>query len=553
MQRVGTSNLQRPVFIVSPPHSGATLLFDTLRQSPDFSIIRDFDPDAITEPMVESGRLLAKAPMNAVRIRSLHERWPDALFIYLYRDPRATISSMSESVEVAAEQWASTTNALLDDLEALPPDAWCVASYDALVLDPQREIERLSRFVGVRWERPLTGPLASLPPAGSKGDELDRVFEPLVAATAERAREVFARPPARRLRVPQSSSSFRSVYSKPFPEILAQLNASLVVSTYQSGRVVLLRADDHTLNTHFRAFPSPMGIAVGAQSIALGTLDRVWDYRNQPDLTQRLEPAGKHDACFVPRNAHVTGDIRIHEIAFDAGGDLWVVNTRFSALCTLDRDHSFIPRWRPPFVTHLSPDDRCHLNGVAIIDGRPRFATALGETNDPQGWRANKAGGGVLIDIDSGESIVRGLSMPHSPRWYAGRMWVLESGRGTLATIDLAKGRVETMIELPGFTRGLAFAGPYAFVGLSQVRESNVFGGIPLTERLKERSCGVWVVDLRSSAVVAHVRFEDAVQEIFDVQMLRGVRHPELLEPDAELLRSSYVLPDAALAEVAPR
>jgi uncharacterized protein (TIGR03032 family) len=362
---------------------------------------------------------------------------------------------------------------------------------------------------------------------------------------------VFARPPARRVRAQQSTSSFRSVHTSRFPEILAESNASLLVSTYQSGRVVVLRADERSLNTHFRALPSPMGIAVGPHSIAFGTLDRIWDYRNLPDLRHRLEPQGKHDACFVPRNAHLTGDIRIHEIAFDARGELWVVNTRFSTLCTVDRDHSFVPRWRPPFVTHLSPEDRCHLNGLAIIDGRPRFLTVLGETNDAQGWRANKASGGALIDMDSGESVVRGLSMPHSPRWYAGRMWVLESGRGTLATIDLARGRLETMIELPGFTRGLAFAGPYAFVGLSQVRESNIFGGIPLTERLEERSCGVWVVDLRSGGIVAFVKFEDAVQEIFDVQVLHGIRYPELLEPDAELLRSSYVLPDAALADVA--
>jgi uncharacterized protein (TIGR03032 family) len=143
--------------------------------------------------------------------------------------------------------------------------------------------------------------------------------------------------------------------------------------------------------------------------------------------------------------------------------------------------------------------------------------------------------------------------MPHSPRWYAGRFWILESGKGTIATLDLASGRVETIAELPGFTRGLAFAGPFAFVGLSQVRESNIFGGIPLVDRLKERLCGVWVLDLRSGQVVAFLHFQGAVQEIFDVQVLHGLRYPELLEPSSELLATSYVVPDAALADVAPR
>jgi uncharacterized protein (TIGR03032 family) len=278
----------------------------------------------------------------------------------------------------------------------------------------------------------------------------------------------------------------------------------------------------------------------------------VWDYRNQREITDRLEPKGRHDACFVPRNVHYTGDIRIHEVGF-ASNELWVVNTRFSALCTFDADHSFIPRWRPKFVTHLAPEDRCHLNGMSLIDGRVRYVTALAETNEPQGWREAKATGGILIDVDSGEIVARGLSMPHSPRWYAGRFWILESGKGTIATLDLASGRVETIAELPGFTRGLAFAGPFAFVGLSQVRESNIFGGIPLVDRLKERLCGVWVLDLRSGQVVAFLHFQGAVQEIFDVQVLHGLRYPELLEPSSELLATSYVVPDAALADVAPR
>ena len=84
--------------------------------------------------------------------------------------------------------------------------------------------------------------------------------------------------------------------------------------------------------------------------------------------------------------------------------------------------------------------------------------------------------------------ITRGLSMPHSPRWYAGRLWVCESGAGTLGFIDPSTGRYEPIAEVPGFTRGLDFAGNLAFVGLSQVRESAVFSGIPITERLRRTS-----------------------------------------------------------------
>jgi uncharacterized protein (TIGR03032 family) len=182
---------------------------------------------------------------------------------------------------------------------------------------------------------------------------------------------------------------------------------------------------------------------------------------------------------------------------------------------------------------------------MAVVDDRVRFVSALGATNSDNGWRDSRAAGGVIIDVDSGETICRNLSMPHSPRWYAGRLWLLESGKGTIATADLATGKVETVAELPGFTRGLAFAGPFAFVGLSQVRETNIFGGLPLAERASKRESGVWVVDIRGGEIVAFLRFEGMVQEIFDVQALPGVRYPELLDMASPLLNTTYMIPRA--------
>ena len=252
-----------------------------------------------------------------------------------------------------------------------------------------------------------------------------------------------------------------------------------------------------------------------------------------PAVAPKLEPVGKHDACFLPRSLHVTGDIQIHEMVY-RGDELWFANTAFSCLCTYDEDHSFVPRWRPPFVTELAPEDRCHLNGLGLVDGKPRWVTALGETNTAGGWRDNKKDGGILIDLETEEIVTRGLSMPHSPRWYAGRLWLLESGTGSLGFVDLESGRYESIVELPGFTRGLDFAGNLAFVGLSQVRETAVFSGIPITERLDEaeRTCGVWAVDIRNGQVVAFVKFEEAVQEIFAVSVLAGCEFPDLINDD---------------------
>jgi uncharacterized protein (TIGR03032 family) len=263
-------------------------------------------------------------------------------------------------------------------------------------------------------------------------------------------------------------------------------------------------------------------------------------------VAARLEAAGPVDTCFVPRRRHATGDVRVHDLTF-AGDELWLVATRFSCLATLDEHHSFVPRWRPPFVSALAPEDRCHLNGLAVLDGAPRYVTALAATDTRQGWRPGKLDGGLVVDVDTGEVVTTGLCMPHSPRWHDGRLWVLESGRGGLGTIDPDTGRYEEVARLPGFTRGLAFAGGVAFVGLSQVRES-VFDGLPL--EADGRQCGVWVVDLADGRTVGLLRFEGEVQEVYDVLVLPGTRWPELVEPGSELVDSVFQLPDAALADV---
>lgn len=347
--------------------------------------------------------------------------------------------------------------------------------------------------------------------------------------------------------------SFSSSHTSNFPALVRELGISLVVSTYQAGKLILVRAQGDELNTHFRDFLSPMGVAYQPDRgrLAIGAKHEVWEFQNQREVAAKLEPPSQCDAVFLPRNTHYSGDIRIHEIGY-IGRELWAVNTRFSCLCTFDADNSFVPRWRPKFITALSPEDRCHLNGMAIAGGKVKLATCLGATDTSGGWRDNKRDGGLLLDVDSGELLVRGLSMPHSPRVYGNQVWLLESGHGTISTADLKTGKTEMVAKLPGFTRGLDFHGPFAFIGLSQVRESAVFSGIPLVEEMSEgeRTCGVYVVDIRSGEVVAFLRFEGIVQEIFAVTVLPGIAFPDLINEPGETLDSSFVLPDEALGDV---
>ena len=342
----------------------------------------------------------------------------------------------------------------------------------------------------------------------------------------------------------------RSIHTESFPLLLAEMGCSIAVTTYQAGKLVFLRAQDGTLNTHFAAFDSPMGLAANQQVLSIGTPGQISHFRNMPAVAKKREPIGQVSACYMPRDSQTTGDILVHEMAYGNNDELWVVNTRFSCLCTLDNVNSFVPRWKPSFISGYSPNDRCHLNGLGMVDGKPNYVTALGETNTATGWRANKKDGGILIDVPSGEIIARYLSMPHSPRWHNGQLWVLESGKGTLSIVDLQTGKYEPIATLPGFTRGLDFYGPLAFIGLSQVRETAMFSGIPITEQAIERNCGVWVVNIQTGQVVAFVKFEEALQEIFAVQILPGIIGPDLVNDDLEMIHSSYELPDEAMQYV---
>ncbi|MCA9070287.1 MAG: TIGR03032 family protein [Planctomycetaceae bacterium] len=289
----------------------------------------------------------------------------------------------------------------------------------------------------------------------------------------------------------------QSIHTPSFPALLSQLQISLAVSTYQAGRLIILRNENGTLNTHFRMFQQPMGVALQNGWLSIGTQNQVWEFCNTPAVAPKLPAEPRPvDACFLPRRSHITGDIHIHEMEYDKDGELWAVNTKFSCLSTISRDCSFTVRWKPDFISGLSPQDRCHLNGLGMVDGRPKYVTALGETDTPAGWRENKASGGIVMDIDSGEILVRGLSMPHSPRFYAEKLWVLNSGEGGFGFVDLDTGKYEPVASLPGFTRGLSFWGPFAFIGLSQVRESAVFSGIRIAEMPEEeRWSGVSVVN----------------------------------------------------------
>jgi uncharacterized protein (TIGR03032 family) len=338
----------------------------------------------------------------------------------------------------------------------------------------------------------------------------------------------------------------RCTPSSTLAPLLDRLGLSVIITAPHSGNLILLSAPQGKLAISFHTFERVMGVAVGPDLLAVCTRSEVWLVRNAADIAAKLEPRGRFDACYLTRACHFTNDIQTHEAAW-VDGKVCLVNTLFSCLCTLHDYYSFAPIWRPPFVSRLAPEDRCHLNGLAVVDGHVRYVTAVAETDTRQGWRSNKGTSGCVIDVSSGAIVLRGLCMPHSPRLSQGRLYLTDSGTGRLVVADVAAGRVETAAVLPGFARGLAIQDTLAFVGLSRIRPTSDMSGLPIAAQRDQLKCGLAIVDLQNGQVAAQLEIASPVDEIFDVQLLPGVRCPFLSGPhvDREKGQPLWTVPPA--------
>jgi uncharacterized protein (TIGR03032 family) len=270
--------------------------------------------------------------------------------------------------------------------------------------------------------------------------------------------------------------------------------------------------------------------APDGQTMWMSSKFQLWRFANALTASQTHDG---YDRVYVPRTGHTTGDLDVHDVAIDGDGNVVFVATKFGCLATLSERHSFRELWRPNFLSRLTPEDRCHLNGMAMVDGRARYVPAVSQSDVVDGWRDHRHDGGVIVDVDSDEIIASGLSMPHSPRVYRDRLWVLNSGTGQLGYVARDSGQFEEVAFLPGFARGLTFVDNYAVVGLSQPRERQSFGGLALDDALADRrataQCGLHIIDLHTGAVVQWLRLHGAVTELYDVAILPGARRPMML------------------------
>ena len=312
---------------------------------------------------------------------------------------------------------------------------------------------------------------------------------------------------------------------------LAQHRLSLAITSYQSGRIYLVGSDKQGRVSFFeRIFERAMGVVGNAQRIYLGGLYQLWRFENVLRPNEVIH--GQFDKCYVPRNAQTIGDLDIHELGIRKDGRVVFVNTKYSCLAELSTTHSFKAVWKPNFISKLAPEDRCHLNGLAMVDGEPKYVTAVCKSDSVDGWRERRRDGGVVIDVQTDEIVCEGLSMPHSPRWHNGKLWLLNAGTGQLGWVDFEKKAFVPHAFVPGFARGLSIIGNVAAVGLSKPRNQR-FEGLQLDEELKKRDaepwCGVQIISLVNGDVLNWIRFDGDMGEIFDISFLPNVKHPMMI------------------------
>ena len=319
---------------------------------------------------------------------------------------------------------------------------------------------------------------------------------------------------------------FHYTHSPTLPKLLWELRCTLVFSTYQAGKVIFIRATSpETIEQHALDFPRPMGLAVSDQRIAVATRDEVVVLADTSaeGSTESLHVdsgsvirAAAHS--YVQEKTYFSGEVDTHDLAWGKDG-LWAINTLLSSVALTDEKSDFEAEWRPPFVSDVAPEDRCHLNSMAMVDGQPEYVTAFGKVDTFEGWRENKVSGGILMDVPSGEIALEGLPMPHSPRVYDGKLYLLLSATGELVCAEPETGGYEVVAQLPGFVRGMARCGDYLFVGLSKLRKtSSTFAALPISEQAA--FSGIVVVSLSEGRIVDHLTYETGVEEIYDVQVL---------------------------------
>jgi uncharacterized protein (TIGR03032 family) len=334
---------------------------------------------------------------------------------------------------------------------------------------------------------------------------------------------------------PAQEVKFSADLSRGFMDWFSQFNATIAITTYQVGKVIFFgMKPDGSLWVFNRNVGRCLGMAADATGFWLAA-----DYNlHRFDNLAVGDPGALKDgdALFAPRMSYFTGDLDGHDVAIDGDGAPVFVNTLFNCLARPSARGSFEPVWTPPFISRLAAEDRCHLNGLAMVDGQPGFVTAVSTSDTFDGWRDQRQDGGVVIDVRTNEVVCTGLSMPHSPRWHEGKLWLHNSGSGEFGFVDMVAGKFEAVAFCPGYLRGLAFMGDFAIAGLSMPRGNKTFSGLALDDQLAKRKvqpkAGLYFINTRTGDIAHSITLGGLVTELYDVTVLPGMKQPTMIGTD---------------------
>ena len=322
-------------------------------------------------------------------------------------------------------------------------------------------------------------------------------------------------------------------FSENLGHWLASNDLSLAMSCYQTGQLLFFSSDRNgEVTIHDNNFGHVMGLTHNENSLHISTFDKVIRFDKDPETSCSLSPDSYRNTVYRPVKVWEVGDIDVHEMDIDKAGDLLFVNTCYSSVSKISDQHLFETVWKPPFISELKPEHRCHLNGMCLINGELSYTSAISTADEPDGWRGRRTKTGVLIDTKRNEIVIDGLSMPHSPRMYNNSLWILESGKGFLQKVNPESYARENVAFCPGFLRGLSFHKEFAIAAMSLGRDDG-FEGLEIDKPLKQNGikpqCGIEIINVNSGNTEAWIRFEGSIREVFSVEALPNIRVPQSL------------------------
>jgi uncharacterized protein (TIGR03032 family) len=322
---------------------------------------------------------------------------------------------------------------------------------------------------------------------------------------------------------------FSSSSTPSFLEFLKIFQISLVITSYDCQRLIVFRNVSDNIDTLLVPVARPRGLAIHDNKLTVATYAEILNYYRYDQLSELGHAELQADSVFLPRNSHITGEINVHDLAWGEGG-LWMVNSRFSCICTLQPDLSFKPQWWPKFLKGPTGDGAGHLNCMAMKGGKPAYATCFGAFAKGRSWRdESDLETGLLINVQTDEVVLEGLCMPHSPKLYKDKVYLCNSGHGTVICYDPQTKTTETVLEIQGFTRALTFYQDYMIVCSSKFRQSERAASLPVALKYQESHAGVYIVDMSTMSIVAFCRFDGDVSQLYDVAVIERSVQPEIL------------------------